>query len=49
MYFYAGQKALIDGDARLGREYLQKALDTGVIEFNEYPFARRTLDALAVR
>lgn len=49
LYFYAGQKALIDGDARLGREYLQKALDTGVIEFNEYPFARRTLDALPVR
>jgi lipoprotein NlpI/transglutaminase-like putative cysteine protease len=46
LYFYAGEKALIEGDARQARVYFTKALDTGVIEFNEYTMARRSLDQL---
>jgi len=49
LYFYAGQKAVLDGDLRLARQYLQKSLDTGVIEFNEYPMAQRELEALRGR
>ncbi|MCH7343510.1 DUF3857 domain-containing protein [Pelomonas sp. CA6] len=46
LYFYAGQKALLDKDLALARRYLQKAVDTGVVEFNEHAMARRTLERL---
>lgn len=49
LYFYAGQKALLDGDSRRGRQLLQQALDTGVVEFNEHAMARRALARLEAR
>lgn len=45
LYFYAGEKALLDGDKRTARQHWQKSVDTGVIEFNEYSMAKRALEA----
>jgi len=46
LYYYAAEKALIDGDKRRARQLLVQAIDTGVIEFNEHAMARRVLDKL---
>src|SRR6185312_4708240 len=43
LYFYAGEKSLIDGDRRHAREFFQKAVDTGISEYKEYSMARRRL------
>jgi lipoprotein NlpI len=47
LYYYIGEKYLIEGDTRRAREYLEKSLDTKVMEYNEYIMAKRGLDALA--
>lgn len=46
LYFYAAQKYLADGNVTKAREYFQRSLDTGVIEFNEYAFSARELQRL---
>lgn len=46
LYFYAGEKFLLDGDKAKAREYFRKSIDTGVVEFNEYSLAQRALAAL---
>jgi lipoprotein NlpI len=46
LYFYAGEKFLLDGDKAKAREYFRKSIDTGVVEFNEYLLAQRALAAL---
>jgi lipoprotein NlpI len=46
LYFYAGEKSLLDGDKAKAREYFRKSVDTGVVEFNEYALAQRALAAL---
>jgi hypothetical protein len=46
LYFYAAQKAWIDGDANLARQLLKQALDTGSNESVEHGLARRLLDRL---
>ena len=43
LYYFAGEKALADGDLATARKYLHKSVDTGVIEFVEYETARREL------
>ncbi|MDD2720152.1 MAG: DUF3857 domain-containing protein [Gallionella sp.] len=45
-YFYAGEKALIDGQANQAREYFRKSVDTGVVEYYEYDMAKRKLKSL---
>lgn len=49
LYFYAAQKVLLDGDIGRARFYLQKSLDTGVVEFNEYAMAQRELERIGAR
>ena len=49
LYLFAGQKALLDGDARQARSYFRKAIDTGVVEFTEYTMAMRELKKLDSR
>jgi lipoprotein NlpI/transglutaminase-like putative cysteine protease len=46
LYFYAGEKALLDGDKAKAREYYRKSIGTGVVEFNEYLLAQQALDSL---
>ncbi|MDO9052415.1 MAG: DUF3857 domain-containing protein [Gallionella sp.] len=45
-YFYAGEKALIDGQASQAREYFRKSVDTGIVEYYEYGMAKRNLKLL---
>lgn len=45
LYFYAGEKALLDGDLQAARDFFRKTIDTGVVEFNEYAMAKRRLEA----
>lgn len=47
LYFYAGEKALIDGDRAKASELFRKSVATGVVEFNEYHMAQRQLAKLA--
>jgi len=49
LYFYVGQKFLLNGDQAKAREYFQKSVDTGVTEYTEYSFAKRELEALSSR
>lgn len=49
LYFYAGQKALLDRDLDRARSYLRKSVDTGVVEFNEYAMAKRELERIGTR
>lgn len=44
LYFYAGEKALLDGDKQTAKEYFTEAVDTGVLEYNEYTMAKRRLN-----
>jgi lipoprotein NlpI/transglutaminase-like putative cysteine protease len=46
LYFYAGEKHLIDGRVELAREFFKMSLDTGVVEFSEYVMAKRSLQQL---
>ena len=46
LWFYAGMKRLVSGDAATAREYLQKCLATGRKEFIEYNFAAAELRVL---
>jgi lipoprotein NlpI/transglutaminase-like putative cysteine protease len=46
LWYYAAEKSLIEGDTREARSQLRRSLGTDVIEFNEYAFARRELDAI---
>ncbi len=46
LYFYAAQKYLLDGNQAKAREYFQKSVDTGVIEFTEFMFSRRELERM---
>jgi lipoprotein NlpI/transglutaminase-like putative cysteine protease len=46
LWFFAGEKALADGDRARARRLFEDSLDTGVVAFNEYQMARRELDAL---
>ena len=43
LYFYAGEKALADGDQATARKYLRQSVATGVTEFTEYQTAKREL------
>lgn len=49
LYFYAGQKYLLDGENGKALEFFQKSLDTGVVEFTEYTMSKRSLQALGAR
>lgn len=49
LYFYAGQKLLLNGDVSGAQQYFRKSVETGVVEFNEYVLAKRELDRLAAR
>ena len=46
LYYYAGEKALADGDLGNARKYLRMSVATGVTEFVEYQAARRELARL---
>jgi lipoprotein NlpI len=46
LYFYAGEKFLLDGDVAKARVYFNKSIGTGVSEFNEYGMAQRELARL---
>lgn len=46
LYFYVGEKYLIEGNAAQAREYFKKSMDTGVIEFNEYVMSKRSLQRM---
>ncbi|WP_395699412.1 DUF3857 domain-containing protein [Aquabacterium sp.] len=48
-YFYAAQKALLDGDAAQARRYWQKAVALGAVETKEYTLAQRELKRLDSR
>jgi len=43
LYYYAGEKALADGDLASARKYLRQSVATGVTEFVEYQSAQREL------
>jgi lipoprotein NlpI/transglutaminase-like putative cysteine protease len=46
LYFYTGEKYLLDGNKSLAREYFQKSIDTGVVEYQEYALAKRAIKGL---
>ncbi len=46
LYFYAGEKYLLDGDTVRARGYFKMSVDTGATELKEYVMARRSLAAL---
>ena len=48
-YYYIGEKYLADGDRERAREFFQKAVDQGVIEFMEDASARNRLASVARR
>lgn len=49
LYFYAGEKAIADGDVGKARTYLAKSVATGVTEFNEYVLSQRELSRMGSR
>lgn len=49
LYFFAAQKALLDGDTRLARAHLQASIRTDVSEFVEHAFAQRELARLDLK
>ncbi len=49
LYFFAGEKALADGDLATARKYLRLSVATGVTEFVEYQTARRELARIGDR
>ena len=46
LYFYLGEKYLLDGDRRRAKEYFVKSVGTGVVEFNEYNLSMRRIKYL---
>ena len=46
LYYFAGEKALADGDLATARNYLHMSVATGVTEFVEYQTARRELSRI---
>ena len=48
-WFYAGQKALLDGDLARARKCFQEAQALGVVEYNEHGMALRALKSLVRR
>ncbi|MEC5218780.1 lipoprotein NlpI/transglutaminase-like putative cysteine protease [Actimicrobium sp. GrIS 1.19] len=48
-YYFAGERFLADGDVLQAKEYFQKAVNTNIIEFREYAFAKRRLAMLDPR
>jgi len=49
LYFFAGQKALLDADTATAKTQLRKSIATGVVEFTEYAMAQRELDRIGAR
>jgi lipoprotein NlpI len=47
LYFFLGQQQLLEGRADAARDWFQKAVNTGVVEFTEYALAQRELQKLA--
>lgn len=47
LYFFAGEKARLEGDVRQARRWFEMAVETKVAEFIEHAFARRRLAQLA--
>lgn len=43
LYFYAGEKYLIDGQINQAKELFQKSVDTGVTEYVEFSMSKRRL------
>ncbi|WP_202800067.1 hypothetical protein, partial [Rubrivivax gelatinosus] len=46
LQFFAGQKALLDGDRAAARRHFRRSVDTGVTEFIEYGMSRLELQRL---
>lgn len=46
LQFFAGQKALLDGDRAAARRHFRRAVDTGVTEYIEYGMSRLELQRL---
>lgn len=49
LYFFAGEKALLDGDESRARDLFRRAVATGVVEYTEYSLAQRSLARLEKR
>lgn len=49
LYFFAGEKALLEGDESRARDLYKRAVATGVVEFTEYSLAQRALARLDKR
>lgn len=47
LYFYAGQRALLEGQTEQAKELFRKSIDTGVVEFTEHAFAVQELARLS--
>ena len=46
LYFFLGQQQLLEGRPDAARDWFQKAVNTGVVEFTEYALAQRELQRL---
>ncbi|MEJ1958274.1 MAG: DUF3857 domain-containing protein [Nitrosomonadales bacterium] len=46
LYYYTGEKYLIDGQIDQARDSFKKSIDTGVVEFVENTFSKRSLQTL---
>lgn len=49
LYFFAGEKAIADGDLATARKYLRQSLATGESDFTEYHAAERELTRIGDR
>jgi lipoprotein NlpI/transglutaminase-like putative cysteine protease len=47
LYFFLGQQQLLEGRPEAARDFFQKAVNTGVVEFTEHALAQRELQKLA--
>ncbi len=45
LYFYLGEKYLLDGDKRQAKINFEKSVNTGVVEFDEYNMAKREMQS----
>ena len=45
-YFFLGINALLNGDKPRARNYFEKTLATGAVQFRQYDAAKRELDSL---
>jgi lipoprotein NlpI len=48
LYFYLGERALIQGDSTEAKKFFQAAIDTGVTHFYEYAGAEAELRRLGI-